>query len=341
MRNPSRHARPATFVALAVLVLATASDAFGQSRVADEGQAAAVARRPRGRPPRTPSPRTRRSYRPGEVVALSIFANGEEEDWTPLRLSTLFTDGWDEPWLAPPADSDMPVRQGWVNSADGLFFRNLVGVYQNTEGLPARQDANLGLFQFQSPLSRRLWISINVPFVTTLSDDGGPYKAAAFGDFSLTPRVMLKETRRFSLIAGLGVQTPTGSLSTGGGLARLNPNVQFWTDIGRRFSARGGIGVDVPLNQFEVLPTNLATNIAVGQTVTGHDVLLIGDFQYYLSANLRNNLGSGPGHAFFSLTPGFRTHLGGEYFLAGGYEIPLTGPQPYGNRLTFFFVKGF
>lgn len=26
---------------------------------------------------------------------------------------------------------------------------------------------------------------------------------------------------------------------------------------------------------------------------------------------------------------------------AFGYEIPLTGPLPFNNRLTFFFVKGF
>jgi hypothetical protein len=283
----------------------------------------------------------RRLYRPLEVVALSIFANGEEESWTPLYLSDFFTDGWDEPWLAPPADSNMPVRQGWVNSADGLFFRNLVWLYQNTEGLPGGRDANFGLFQFQTPLSRRLWISLDVPFIATLNDDHGPYKAASFGDFNITPRVMLHETRKLSIIAGLGVRTPTGSLSSLTGLARLNPNVQFWADIGHRFSMRGGIGVDVPLNQFDLLPTNLATNIAVGQTITGHDRLLIGDFQYYLSANLRNNLSSAPGHTFFSLTPGFRTHLGGEYYLAGGYEIPLTGPRPFSNRLTFFFVKGF
>jgi hypothetical protein len=44
---------------------------------------------------------------------------------------------------------------------------------------------------------------------------------------------------------------------------------------------------------------------------------------------------------FFSLTPGFRTHLGGEYYLAGGYEIPLTHPQPFGSRFTVFLVRGF
>lgn len=331
MRYPAWHGRPAAFVAMTILVFAAPRYARGQSSVMDDAEIS----------DEVAPASARRLYRPLEVVALSIFANGVEECWTPLYLSDFFTDGWDEPWLAPPADSNMPVRQGWVNSADGLFFRNLVWLYQNTEGLPAGRDANFGLFQFQTPLSRRLWISLDVPFIATLNDDHGPYKAASFGDFNITPRVMLHETRKLSIIAGLGVRTPTGSLSTLTGLARLNPNVQFWADIGHRFSMRGGIGVDLPLNQFDLLPTNLATNIAVGQTITGHDRLLIGDFQYYLSANLRNNLSSAQGHTFFSLTPGFRTHLGGEYYLAGGYEIPLTGPRPFSNRLTFFFVKGF
>lgn len=331
MRYPAWQGRPAAFVVMTILVFTATQDAIGQSSVVDDAEIS----------DEVAAPRARRLYRPLEVVALSIFANGEEESWTPLYLSDFFTDGWNDPWLAPPADSNMPVRQGWVNSADGLFFRNLVWLYQNTEGLPGGRDANFGLFQFQTPLSRRLWISLDVPFIAALNDDHGPYKAASFGDFNVTPRVMLRETRKLSIIAGLGVRTPTGSLSTLTGLARLNPNVQFWADIGHRFSMRGGIGVDVPLNQFDLLPTNLATNIAVGQTITGHDRLLIGDFQYYLSANLRNNLSSAPGHTFFSLTPGFRTHLGGEYYLAGGYEIPLTGPRPFSNRLTFFFVKGF
>ena len=331
MRNAAGQGCRAAFVAAAIFGIAAAQVALGQDGVVDDAE----------RSDEVVRPRIKHRYRPREVVALSIFANGEEEDWTPLRLSTLFIEGWNEPWLAPPADSNMPVRQGWVNSADGLFFRNLVWLYQNTEGLPGRRDANFGLFQFQSPLSRRLWISLDVPFVSALNDDHGPYRAATFGDFNVTPRVMLHETRKLSIIAGLGVRTPTGSLTTLTGLARLNPNLQFWADIGRRFSIRGGIGVDVPLNNFDLLPTNLATNIAVGQTITGHDRVLIGDFQYYLSANLRNNLSSAPGHTFFSLTPGFRTHLGGEYYLAGGYEIPLTGPRPFSNRLTFFFVKGF
>lgn len=172
MRNPAWHGRPAVLVAMAMIVFSAPQDSPGQNSANDDAETTEEAL----------LPRARRRYRPWEVVALSIFGSGKEQPFTPLLLRNLFSDGWDEPWIAPPEDSNMPRRQGCP---------------------------------------------------------------------------------------------------------------------------------------------------------------LIGSFQYYLSANLRNNLSSAPGHTFFSLTPGFRTHLGGEYFLAGGYEIPLVGPDPFGNRLTFFFVKGF
>jgi hypothetical protein len=193
----------------------------------------------------------------------------------------------------------------------------------------------------QSPLSRRLWITLDVPFVAALSDDYGTLNAASFGDLNLTPRVMLRESQNLSIIAGLGVRTPTGDLKTINGLMRLNPNVQLWSDIGRGFSLRGGTGIDLPLNNFGLLPTNLASNVALGQTLTSHERRLFGDFQYYLSANMRNNLSSVTGHTFISLTPGFRMHVGREFYLAGGYEVPVTGPHPFDSRLTLFVAKGF
>jgi hypothetical protein len=81
-------------------------------------------------------------------------------------------------------------------------------------------------------------------------------------------------------------------------------------------------------------------NLAVGKTFTCHDVRLFGDFTPFLSANFRQPLGGGDERSFFSLTPGYRTHLAREWFFSAGYEIPLVGPKPYDERLTFWLVKG-
>jgi hypothetical protein len=331
MRDLAWHGCPAV-LAVAMVLLALAPVALSQEGESDEAPTFALPMSAGARPHARPE------YGPLQVILLSILGSGKEEPFTPLLLRNFFTDGWDDPWIAPPEDADMPRRQGWVNAPDGLFFRNLVWTYQNTGDIPGDRNANLGLFQFQSPLSRRLWITLDIPYVTSLSGPGG---GTSFGDFNVGTRVMLRETRRLSIIAGLAARTPTGQLSTGTGLARLDPNLQFWAHLFGRWSMRGGIGPDIPLYSFDVLPTNLLTNIAIGQTITGHDVPIFGDFQYYVTANLRNNLSAASVPTFFSLTPGFRTHLGGEYFLAGGIEFPLTQPHPYGDRLTFFLVKGF
>ena len=70
------------------------------------------------------------------------------------------------------------------------------------------------------------------------------------------------------------------------------------------------------------------------------DAAPFGDFTYYLSSNFQENFGDSQS-SYFSLTPGFRTHLGHNFFLLGGVEIPLTGPQSFSERFTLMLVKGF
>ncbi|HUY33242.1 MAG TPA: hypothetical protein VMV69_10715 [Pirellulales bacterium] len=289
---------------------------------------------------------TARASRGRGVIRGSIFGVPDDQRvWTPLPLRTLFSEGWDEPWISPPSGDSGAVRQGWVDSAvDGLFYRNFVWLFSRTDGLPQGRDSGLGLFQFQSPLSRRAWISLDVPFVTALYGDSGPYQAASFGDFNVTTRIMLRETRNLSVVASFGARSPTGVPQTGNGLALLFPNMEFWSDLGGGVALRGGMGVEVPTNRFGSQRATMVTNLALGRTVTAHDSWPLGDFQYYLAATVRDNLEGSPGSlpgTYASLTPGFRTHLGREYYLAGGYELPVTGSQVLSQRLTIFFVKGF
>ena len=106
-------------------------------------------------------------------------------------------------------------------------------------------------------------------------------------------------------------------------------------------SLRGGSGVDLPVDSRpDGRDATLIEELAIGQTVTPHDVPLLGDFTYYISSNVRQNIGSNK-TTFLSLTPGFRTHLGHNFWLLGGVEVPLTGPKPFDERFTFLLVKGF
>ena len=47
----------------------------------------------------------------------------EPSRWRELSLGTLFSEGWDESWVSPPAGEGGAPRQGWLNAYDGVFYR--------------------------------------------------------------------------------------------------------------------------------------------------------------------------------------------------------------------------
>jgi hypothetical protein len=275
---------------------------------------------------------------PLDVIWQSIVGSGQQRPWTPLPIDTLLTEGWDEPWLSPPSGSGGAPRQGWVNAADGHFNRNFILDYVTTKHVVDGQDGQLGVFQFQSPLSRRLWISVDVPLVSILQTADGVPGKTSFGDLNLFPKVMLHETQDLSISAGLGVRFGTGDLATGSGQTRIFPQWQLWRDIGGGFVARGGLGVDVATNE-TMPPSALVSQAALGRFITPHNAAPLGDLAWSLAFVMRNNLGDP--HTFVSLTPGIRTHLGHNIFFLAGYEIPLAGPLPFDDRLTFVLIQVF
>ena len=168
-------------------------------------------------------------YSMWEVIGGSIGGTPcDERTWTPLCFDTLFSDGWHEPWIAPPDGSSGAPRQGWINTFDGFFTREWHLVYAFTNELADGSQAHLGLFQFETPLSRRLWLGVDVPFVVGIDGDHGAADAADFGDIQISPRVMLQETQDMSISAQLGIRIPTGESETGGDLTALFPYLNYW-----------------------------------------------------------------------------------------------------------------
>ena len=164
-------------------------------------------------------------------------------------------------------------------------------------------------------------------------------RGTSFGDITLTPRVMLKETQDLSLSVQLAIQTPTGSTDSGAGRAILTPGVQFWQDIGRGFALRGGFNVGVGVNK-PGTGTTLISQLAIGQTITPHDKPIFGDLTYYLALNASNQVAP-TSLTTVTLGPGFRTHLGRNYYLLGALTVPVTAPHPYDESLTFWLMKTF
>jgi hypothetical protein len=139
----------------------------------------------------------------------------------------------------------------------------------------------------------------------------------------------------------LSVRTPTGSPRSGdGGRASLTPQVQFWRNVIDKWVVRGGFGVTAPTNHAAGNGPTLISQLAVGRTLFPHEKTPFGDLTYYVSANVLNTFGSAPS-TFVSLTPGFRTYLGKDWYLLGGLEVPVIDRPPFREQLIFYFVKAY
>ena len=160
-----------------------------------------------------------------DTITESIFGKPDPNTWRPLPLSTLFSEGWNEAWVPSPNGSGGAPRQGWINAMDGnmyrlWFFTFAQGFNQRPEGqrLPRflhalhAAEPSPGAdheHPLRAPQQRRQRLAHpstrTSPTATTSKSHTG------FGDISFTPRVLLHETKDFSLTAELAVVTPTGN----------------------------------------------------------------------------------------------------------------------------------
>lgn len=264
------------------------------------------------------------------AAAASAAAAQDSEDlggWTPLG-SEPFGQELVAKWVpVPNGDSGAP-RQGWLGTADGFFTReaHLAYTYVDGDGF----DAHQGLARLHFPFTRRLWAGLEVPFY---QESGGD---SDFGDVTLNTQLMLVEKRNISLNAGVGWRLPTGSDSFGNGVFAAQPQLNLFTDVGGGFSFRGRVAYDFSDSG---APESFILNGAIGQTVTDHDKAPLGDLTWYVASTWRE-FSNGP--TFVSVTPGVRTHLGGNLFLLAGIEIPLTNTsQFFREGFTVQLVQGF
>lgn len=265
------------------------------------------------------------------ATAATAAAQGEAAsgtgEWTPLGSEPFGSELFAK-WVPVPNGESGAPRQGWLGTADGFFTReaHLAYTYVDARG----EDFHQGLARFHHPLSRRLWAGLEVPFY---QDSGGD---SDFGDITLNTQVMLAETRNLSLNAGVGWRLPTGSESFGNSIFAAQPQLNLFTDIGGGFSLRGRVAYDFPDSG---APESFILNGAIGQTVTDHDRAPLGDLTWYVASTWRE-FQDGP--TFVSITPGMRTHLGGNLFLLAGIEIPLANTsQFFREGFTVQLVKGF
>jgi hypothetical protein len=285
-----------------------------------------------------------------DTIAESICGQPDPNTWRPLPCSTLFSEGWFEPWVPSPNGSGGAPRQGWINAADGNFYRLGFFTFAQAFNQGNKSNAYLGAFTLYTPLSRRLLLITNIPFVerngasSGLPIAGGPSgdttqtttrNQTTFGDLTFTPRVLLHETQDFSLTSELAVTVPTGNQPLTGKTV-LTPAVGFWNNFAGRWVIRGAFGDLIPLGGGG--SDTLISQLAIGNTFTDHDVPLLGDFTLYVSAVVNTPLRQGQ-HTSMTLTPGMRTHLGRDWYFLAGLPTPVTSQRLGDLGMIFWFMK--
>jgi hypothetical protein len=283
---------------------------------------------------------------PLDTAIQSICGHPDADSWRPLPCATFFSEGWDEAWVPSPNGSGGAPRQGWINAADGNLYRLWFFTLAQAFNQGLKSNAYLGAYTIFLPFSRRLDLIINVPFVVQNSAASGlpiinptgqpTFKThTTFGDMSFTPRVLLHETKDFSLTSEMAVLVPTGRQPLEGKTA-LVPNVSFWNNFAGRWVIRGGIGDLIPLGGGG--HDMLISQLAIGCTLTDHDVPLFGDFTLYVSAVADTPLAQGQ-RTSATLTPGMRTHLGRDWYFLAGLPTPLTTARIGDIGMIFWFMK--
>jgi hypothetical protein len=115
----------------------------------------------------------------------------------------------------------------------------------------------------------------------------------------------------------------------------LIPAVSFWHNLAGKIVVRGGIGVLFPIDGGG---DESIGQLAIGRTLTDHDVPYFGDFTYYLSAVVNTPL-SNADLTMVTLTPGIRTHVGQNWYFLAGLPTPLTKERVADLGLVCWFMK--
>jgi len=267
----------------------------------------------------------------------------EPSKWRELSLSNFFTEGWEQAWVSPPAGGGGAPRQGWLNSFDGVFYRLGVATYGYANNFLENGNQNSGLLQLYLPLNQRFEFRIDIPVVSNRGASGTEYETN-FGDLQIVPRFLLSETRDVTQSFNVAFRAPTGSTSNVNGVAAITPTYEFWANWWQGLVLRGGAGFFVPYGHQSIdevgVRASFIANVAAGYYFTPHSATPFGDLVFYLSTNLLQTI-DGPSKNTVTLTPGVRSHLGANWYLLGGVEVPVTSTKPFDYQVLGALMKVF
>ena len=265
--------------------------------------------------------------------------------WRPLSLETFFSEGWDQAWASPINGSGGAPRQGWIGAADGVFYRLGIGTFSYAHNAGDNGDAYNGGVTFYTPLSRRFELRYDLPIIVSSKGSTDSYKTAA-GDLVITPRVILSESQDFTQSVGVAFQAPTGNDVNGNGIASITPGYEFWSNPWDMLVVRGGITMAIPYGHDSFADSGarntFGAQLAAGYYFTDHDMTPFGDLVFHVGTTLTQATDDrGPHRTTLLITPGFRTHMGRNWYMLAGIDVPVTNPEPFDFQPTVGLMKVF
>jgi hypothetical protein len=283
------------------------------------------------------------SYTLLDTVKESLFGDvyAHPERWQPLSAGTFFSEGWNRPWVSPPPGSGGAPRQGWIGAFDGVFYRLGFGTFSFADDFHDNGNRYAGDFTLFLPLSARFEVRLDIPAVVSNRAGADNDYSTNFGDLQIRPRVLISESQDFSQSFSLGFRIPTGSGKNGNDFAAVSPAWEFWWNAWSKLVLRGGLAFELPYTQSDRTRQQFNANFAAGYYFTPHNLTPFGDLVFYVAANLGQPIDSGPKDTNFSLTPGFRTHLGANWYWLTGVEVPVAHPKPFDVQVITGLMKVF
>ncbi|MGD0958844.1 MAG: hypothetical protein ABSB19_03465 [Methylomonas sp.] len=287
------------------------------------------------------------NYTTGQIITESLTGDvySDPSKWQDLSFRDLFRTGWNKPWASPPPGAGGAPRQGWLNADDGVFYRLGIGTFGWQHGLANNSDGYTGGVTMYTPLNQRFEFQTDIPVASNQGLHGNSPSQTNFGDLQITPRLLLSESKELSQTLNVTLRTPTGNTFNGNGVASVSPTYQFWSNYWKGLVVRGGGGFTLPYAGAIALTGARSTfnaNLAIGYYMTPHEAVPFGDMVWYVAGNMAQALDNrGPATSSFSVGPGFRTHLGANWYLLGAVDVPVIKPYNYDYQVSGGIMKVF
>ncbi len=259
-----------------------------------------------------------------------------------LAFRNFFSYGWDVAWTEPEEGPDDAPRFRLMRIQRAFWEREIRIVSPFAFGTDGGTADELEVeMEIELPVNRRFLIELE-PAVKGVGLYGSPWSFAA-GDLLVIPQVMLYETKGVSFSSGLSVRVPTGSQSVGAGRTGLTPYLAGWTDLGQRMSLHAFLGAEFPMAGYGPDRPNAIFQyaVAMAKTVTPKNTPWFGNLTFFAELNGTSESGGPSPSTTVTLLPGARWLVFKDFWLAAGYELPLTAARQFDGRVWFSIYRDF